>query len=143
MEQARRWWLIGLLLTVLGVGLLVGACGKSLEKDRDHAQHAVQGWAEDPKRSIVAVPLAGGGAQEQGPRDPDGLLHRLDGNLHPFLAELRIDAEVEDHILLIFRSAEGVRLRAADLNGVRLIEEKGGVLTVRVAHRDVLIKAVR
>jgi len=57
MEQARRWWLIGLLLTVLGVGLLVGACGKSLEKDRDHAQHAVQGWAEGLKSRAREIPM--------------------------------------------------------------------------------------
>ena len=117
--------------------VLFSACGAQIEEKRgDGSNFNPDDFKPKDKPITVAVtPIE---EKEEGPRDPDGLLYRIDSPLHEHLREVRID-ETDNKILVIFKSSEALKLDASELSSMRLKRVADGELTIEVAGKDFML----
>ena len=125
------------LFLFVGIAFVAAACGAQIQEDsKDGSNFNPDEWKTNDKQVVTVTAKK---EVQTGPRDPDGLLHRVSPELHPQLAEVRIDPD--EKILLVFRSGEAIKLAPEDLSQIHLIEAKAGKLLVRVRTQDFHLRA--
>ncbi|MDX9720662.1 MAG: hypothetical protein RBU37_07935 [Myxococcota bacterium] len=126
-------------VVLVSLSLLFFACGANVE--RGAAQDKSNFRQEDFKAPAqpVTVTVQPPVEEVKGPKDPDGLLHRISADLYPYLAEVRVHQETD--VMVIFKGGEAIQLKPADLPDLQLAAVGGGQLVVRVRSQEFQLTA--
>lgn len=134
MKRVATWLLMGAVGAVLMLG-----CGAQLEKENnDGSNFNPEDFETEEKQTVVvSKETVGMAGEEEGPRDPDGLLHRVRPEYHEYLKEIRIDAD--QTVLLVFRGNDAIKLDAADIDELVVEGVRDGKLVVKVRSQEFLL----
>lgn len=132
----KKTFRTGSLLSLLAVlAMLLGACGASLQEDsRDSSNYNPDDFKNEQEPPPIAA-IQPDEPEDEGPRDPDGLLYRTPENLHPYLREVRL-ADDQEGILLIFEGGEALKVKGEDIDKLQLVAVNNVELKVRIHGKD-------
>ncbi|PJB35859.1 MAG: hypothetical protein CO108_24665 [Deltaproteobacteria bacterium CG_4_9_14_3_um_filter_63_12] len=126
------------ILLFCAFALVLPACGANLQDSAGDGSNFDQNdfqKKKEPIRVTVAPPVE----KQSGPKDPDGLLHRIAENIHPYLSEVRI--EDAENVLVIFIGGEAIKLKAEDLSVMTLVGANKEEIQVKVHDQVFKLKA--
>jgi len=120
------------LLFVL-LALVLSACGATLDEGSgDSSNYNPTDFKKDEGPAPVTV--VSEEKKDDGPRDPDGVLHRVPLTLHEYLAEVRLDGD--SHVLVIFKGGDALKVKGEDVSRIKLIGVDDEKLLVRVYEQE-------
>lgn len=126
------------LLFFCALAFLLPACGANLEASNKDGSNYNQDDFKKKKEPVI-VNVAPPVEKKTGPKDPDGLLHRIPENIHPYLSEVRI--EDAENVLVIFVGGEAIKLKAEDLGIMALVAANKTEIQIKVHEQVFKLKA--